>query len=157
MNGIIMLTIDQIDHDILRELQKDCAQSLDELGHKIGLSRNACWRRVRAMEDAGIIRKRVALVDPSKLGIGLQVFIQVRTSIHSAEWLKDFSAAVRAVPEIQGAYRMSGDLDYLIRARVRDVSDYDGLYRRLTERVALSDVSASFVMEELKDSTEIVL
>jgi Lrp/AsnC family transcriptional regulator len=153
----IMLTIDHLDHAILIALQKDCAQSLEDLGQLIGLSRNACWRRIRAMEDAGIIRKRVALVDPAKLGIGLQVFIQVRTSTHSAQWSKDFSAAVRAIPEIQGAYRMSGDLDYLIRARVRDVSDYDALYQRLTERVALSDVSASFVMEELKDSTELVV
>lgn len=153
----IMLTLDHIDHAILRQLQRDSSQSLEDMGQAVGLSRNACWRRIRAMEEAGIIRKRVALVDPVKLGLGLHVFIQVRTATHTAEWSRAFANAINAIPEIQGAYRMSGDLDYLIRARVCDVSDYDALYQRLTERVALSDVSASFVMEELKDSTELAV
>ena len=150
-----MQIIDTLDHKILAELQRNCDISLDALGERIGLSRNACWRRIKALEAAGIIRARVALLDPAKLGLGLTVFIQVRTDRHDAEWLSKFARATRAMPEIQGAYRMTGDLDYLIRARVADVAGYDRLYQRLIERVALSDVSASFVMEEIKDTTEL--
>ena len=148
-----MITLDPTDHRILAALQRDCSLPLEELGQKVGLSRNACWRRVRAMEEAGVIRARVALVDAEKLGLGLQVFILVRTSSHSAEWSRRFTAAVRAIPEIQGAYRMTGDLDYLIRARVMNMGDYDRLYQRLTAKIELSDVSASFVMEEIKETT----
>lgn len=152
-----MSDMDAIDRKILTALQRDAAQSLDALGALVGLSRNACWRRVRSMEDAGIITARVALVDPAKVGLGLTVFMQVRTNAHSPDWLKKFSAATKAVPEIQGVYRMSGDLDYLIRARVADMAGYDRLYQRLTARVPLSDVSASFVMEEIKETSALPL
>ncbi len=152
-----MWTLDDADHRILRALQRDATLSLEDLGLKVALSRNACWRRIKALEQAGVIKSRVALVDPEKLGLSLQVFVQIRTSSHAADWLAQFSAAVRSLPEIQGAYRMSGDLDYLIRARIRDMADYDHLYRRLIEKVALSDVSASFVMEEIKETTEVAI
>lgn len=149
--------IDTIDRKILNALQLDASQSLDTLGVQVGLSRNACWRRVRALEDAGIIKGRTALVDAAKVGLGLTVFMQIRTSAHSPDWLEKFSAATKAVPEIQGVYRMSGDLDYLIRARVADMSGYDKLYQRLIARVPLSDVSASFVMEEIKETSALLL
>lgn len=123
----------------------------------VGLSRNACWRRVKAMEDQGILKARVALVDPTKVGLPLTVFMLIRTSNHDGGWLDRFARATRDMPEILGAYRMSGDLDYLIRARVADVSDYDRLYRRLIEKVPMQDVSASFVMEELKETTALPL
>ena len=152
-----MITLDPTDHRILAALQRDCAQPLEELGQKVGLSRNACWRRVKTMEEAGVLRARVALVDADKLGLSLQVFILVRTSSHSADWSKRFTTAVRSIPEIQGAYRMTGDLDYLIRARVAHMGDYDQLYQRLTAKIELSDVSASFVMEEIKDTHAIPL
>ena len=152
-----MYNIDTLDRKILSALQQDADQSLEDLGAKVGLSRNACWRRVRILQETGIIRKRVALLDPQKLGLGLSVFIQVRTSNHDADWLEKFSRAVKLMPEILGAYRMTGDLDYLIHARVNDVKDYDALYQRLIEKVDLSDVSASFVMEELKETTELSL
>lgn len=152
-----MNDIDAIDRRILSALQRDAAQSLDTLGALVGLSRNACWRRVRAMEDAGIITARVAMVDAAKVGLGLTVFMQVRTNAHSPDWLEKFSSATKAVPEIQGVYRMSGDLDYLIRARVADMAGYDRLYQRLIARVPLSDVSASFVMEEIKETTALPL
>lgn len=152
-----MQNIDTIDRKILSALQQDADQSLEDLGARVGLSRNACWRRVRILQDSGIIRKRVALLDPQKLGLGLSVFIQVRTSNHAPDWLAKFSRAVKLMPEILGAYRMTGDLDYLIHARVNDVKDYDALYQRLIEKVDLSDVSASFVMEELKETTELSL
>ncbi len=148
---------DTIDRKILSALQRDAAQSLDELGAHVGLSRNACWRRVRMLEEAGVITGRIATVDASKLGLSLTVFMLVRTNIHSADWLEKFSSATKAMPEIQGVYRMSGDLDYLIRARVADMAGYDTLYQRLIARVPLSDVSASFVMEEIKETAQLPL
>ncbi len=152
-----MSEIDAIDRRILSALQRDAAQSLDALGARVGLSRNACWRRIRALEDAGVITGRIATLDAAKLGLGLSVFMQVRTSVHAPDWLQKFSAATRAMTEIQGVYRMSGDLDYLIRARVADMAGYDRLYQRLISKVPLSDVSASFVMEEIKETSELPL
>ena len=147
--------LDAHDKRILSELQKDSDINLESLGDKIGLSRNACWRRIKALESRGIIKGRVALLDPTKLNLALTVFIQVRTNKHDKDWLAKFARATRVMPEILGAYRMSGDLDYLIKARVSDVADYDRLYQRLIDQVPLSDVSASFVMEEIKDTTEL--
>lgn len=149
--------IDETDRKLLRLLQKDAALSLDAIGEKINLSRNACWRRIRALEDAGVITGRVAELDPSKLGLGLTVFILIRTRHHAQDWLDSFRAATRAMPEIQGVYRMTGDLDYLIRAQVADMADYDRLYQTLIARVDLSDVSASFVMEKIKDTRALPL
>src|SRR5690606_23141328 len=111
----------------------------------------------RALEAAGVIKGRVALLDAGKLGLGLTVFMLIRTNAHAPDWLATFSRATRAMPEVLGVYRMTGDLDYLIRARVRDMADYDRLYQSLIRKVPLSDVSASFVMEEIKDTTELPL
>ncbi len=147
--------IDPIDRRILFELQRDGTLSVDQLSERVSLSRNACWRRVKLMEEAGVITGRVALVDAEKLGFGLSVFILVRTSQHEPGWLKSFREAVSAIPEIIGVYRMSGDLDYVLRARVPDVKAYDRLYQRLIAKVPLSDVSASFVMEEIKETLEL--
>jgi Lrp/AsnC family transcriptional regulator len=152
-----MMTFDEIDRRILQELQRDTTQSLDTLGERVHLSRNACWRRIKALEDAGVIEKRVALLAPEKLGLGLMVFLQIRTNSHEPNWLRTFSAATQSMPEILGVYRMTGDLDYLIRARVADMAGYDRLYQNLIRRVPLSDVSASFVMEQIKDTTELPL
>src|SRR5687767_15986118 len=110
--------IDTIDRRILAELQRDGTLSVDHLSERVGLSRNACWRRVKILEEDGVITGRVALVDAEKLGLGLSVFIIVRTSSHDPEWLAKFRGAVTAFPEITGVYRMSGDLDYVLRARV---------------------------------------
>ncbi|OAN76692.1 transcriptional regulator [Sulfitobacter sp. EhC04] len=148
-----MNDIDNIDRRILAELQRDAEQSLETLGTAVGLSRNACWRRIRQMEEAGVIKGRVALLDAARLGLPLTVFIQVRTNAHAPDWLERFSTATRAMPEIMGVYRMSGELDYLIRAQVADMAGYDRLYQSLIRKVPLSDVSASFVMEEIKETT----
>ena len=145
--------IDAIDRRILAELQRDGTLSVDQLSERVGLSRNACWRRVKSLEGDGVITGRVALVDAERLGLGLSVFIMVRTSTHDPEWLAKFRAAVTSFPEISAVYRMSGDLDYVLRARVADVKAYDRLYQRLIAKVPLSDVSASFVMEEIKETT----
>ncbi len=152
-----METIDPTDRRILARLQLRCDEPLEELGRHVGLSRNAVWRRVKALEDRGVIRARVATLDPDAVGLGLMVFIQVRAAHHSADWLDQFRRAVRAMPEILGVYRMTGDLDYLIRARVADVRDYDALYQRLIARVEMGDVAASFVMEELKEGQALPL
>jgi Lrp/AsnC family transcriptional regulator len=152
-----MEKLDHLDRRILTILQRDASLSLEELGDRIGLSRNAVWRRVKALEEAGVIRARVALLDPDRLSLGLMVFMQIRTDRHTPDWLDRFAQATRDIPEILGAYRMTGDLDYLIRARVADVKAYDRLYRELVTRVELHDVSASFVMEEIKDTTALPL
>lgn len=148
-----MEDIDALDARILSALQRDAAQPLESLGQEVGLSRNACWRRVRRLEEAGIIRGRVAICDPEALGLGLTVFIAVRTDQHDPTWLDSFTRVVRGMPEILGCYRTSGDLDYLLHARVADVRAYDRLYQRLIRRVAIKDISASFVMEEIKETT----
>lgn len=151
------MTIDNIDRKILNALQKDSARSFDDIGTDVGLSRNAVWRRVRALDAAGVIKRRVAILDPEKLGFNLIVFILVRTQSHEPDWLKRFARATRDMDEIQGAYRMTGDLDYMIRAQVADVAAYDDLYQRLIRRVEMTDVSASFVMEKIKETTALPL
>lgn len=148
-----MAEIDTIDRKILKHLQRDASLSLENLGEEVGLSRNACWRRVKTLEDSGVITGRVALVAPLAIDLGLMLFMQVRTNQHDPDWAVRFSQATRAIPGILSVYRMTGDLDYLIRARVADMADYDRLYQQLIKRLPLSDVSASFVMEEIKDGT----
>ncbi|MFZ0099660.1 MAG: Lrp/AsnC family transcriptional regulator [Gemmobacter sp.] len=148
-----MEKLDHLDRRILAILQRDAGLSLEELGDRVGLSRNAVWRRVKALEETGIIRARVALLDPEKLGLGLTVFMMIKAERHTPDWLDNFTRATADMPEILGAYRMTGDLDYLIRARVADVKAYDRLYKDLIARVDLHDVSASFVMEETKETT----
>jgi Lrp/AsnC family transcriptional regulator len=150
-----MLDIDGTDRRILAELQRDGTLSVDQLSERINLSRNACWRRVKRLEKEGVISGRVALVDAEKIGLGLQVMIMIRTNNHERAWLENFRKAVSAFPEITGVYRMTGDLDYVLRARVADVKAYDRLYQRLIEKVQLNDVSASFVMEEIKETTAV--
>ncbi|AXI46610.1 transcriptional regulator [Sulfitobacter sp. SK012] len=152
-----MVTFDELDRRILSALQRDASQSLESMGEQVGLSRNACWRRIRALETAGVIKKRVTLLDATKLGLNLTVFMMVRTNAHAPDWLQNFSKATKNMPEIMGVYRMTGDLDYLIRARVADMAGYDALYQRLIRKVELSDVSASFVMEEIKETTALPL
>lgn len=152
-----MQNFDQIDARILNELQRNAGQSLESLGDTIGLSRNACWRRVRALEDTGVITARVALVDPKAADLGLMVFMQIRTHGHDPDWQVKFNRATRSIPGILSVYRMTGDLDYLIRARVKDMAGYDALYQNLIQQVPIADVAASFVMEEIKDSTALPL
>ena len=149
--------IDDIDRKILGHLQRDSSRSLDELASDVGLSRNACWRRVKRMEDDGLIKGRVALLDARRLNVGLTVFIALKTVEHSPTWLDKFSKAVRDIPEIVGVYRMTGDIDYLLQAVVPDVGAYDKLYKRLINRITLADVSSSFVMEEIKATTMLPL
>ena len=149
--------IDPKDRDILREIQRDCAQSIEELAGKVNLSRNACWRRVKTLEETGVIRARVALLDPEKLNLGLTAFIAVKTAQHEPRWLEKFAAAVKDIPEITGVYRTTGDTDYLLQAVVPDIAGYDRLYKRLIAKIPLTDVSSSFVMEKIKETTALPL
>jgi len=149
--------IDRFDRKILRELQRDASVGVEDLGARVGLSRNACWRRVRRLEEARIITARVALVDPAALGLEVSVFVAVRTDRHDPDWLDTFTRAVRDMPEIQGVWRTSGELDYLLKVRVASVREYDAFYQRLIRKVEVADISASFVMEEIKDTTELPL
>lgn len=148
---------DNTDLRILRILQKDPDTSLDAIGAAIHLSRNACWRRIRALQDSGIIQGKSLRLNADALGLPLTVFIQVRTDRHGKKWAEQFAKAAHDLPQITGVYRMSGDLDYLIRACVADMADYDRLYQKLTSTVAIADVSASFVMEAIKDTTALPL
>ena len=148
-----MEKIDQLDRKILTQLQRDADISLGALGELVGLSRNACWRRIKTLDAKGIIRGKVTLLDAAQLDLGLTVFIQIRTDTHDRDWLDRFARATRTMPEILGAYRMTGDLDYLVRAKCADMAAYDQLYQRLIRKVEMSDVAASFVMEEIKETT----
>ncbi|MBZ6380938.1 Lrp/AsnC family transcriptional regulator [Sphingomonas sanguinis] len=154
MKGV---TIDKIDTAILAELQTDASPSVAEIAQRVNLSQNACWRRIRRLEEEGVILRRVALLDPEKLDAGMTVFVSVRTAEHSAAWLEEFARAVSDLPEVVEFYRMAGEIDYLLKVRVADIKAYDRVYKRLIERVRLVDVSAAFAMEEIKNSTAIPL
>ena len=149
--------LDIIDQRILTILQSDATQSVDAISDRVALSRNACWRRIKALEASGIIRARVALLDPIKIGCPLTALVLIRTEQHSDNWRKDFATAIAALPEIISAQRMTGDLDYVLRVRLTDVAAYDLFYKRLTSRISVSDISASFVMEDIKDTTALPL
>jgi Lrp/AsnC family transcriptional regulator len=151
------MKLDSFDLAILRQLQRDSTPSIDEVAAVVNLSRNACWRRIKALEEAGVIKGRVALLQPEAVNAALSVIIMLRTSKHDEAWAIRFREAVLAIPEIVGAYRTAGEIDYILKARVPDVAAYDRLYKKLIARVDLADVSASFVMEQLKETTELPL
>ena len=150
-------SIDTIDHRILTILQKDASTSVDAISEAVALSRNACWRRIKAMEASGVIRAKVTLLDPAKVGCPLSALVLIRTDHHSDTWRRDFAATVAALTEITSAQRMTGDLDYVLKVRLADVAAYDVFYKRLTSRISVSDISASFVMEDIKDTTALPL
>ena len=149
--------LDDIDRKILGRLQNDCSISVDALAEQVHLSRNACWRRIKSMEASGVISKRVALLDPDQLGLDLQVLVMIRTSEHNPAWLKKFKKITTSTAEVIGAFRMSGDLDYVLRVRVASVKDYDRFYQSLIKQIPIADISASFVMEDIKDTTSLPL
>jgi len=147
--------MDETDRRILRILQADASLSVEQVAEAAALSRNACWRRIKKLEEEGLILRRVALVDPERVGLGLTVFILVRTNRHEIDWIAQFKQAIADLPQIIGVYRTSGQIDYILRAQVADMRAYDTLYQELIRRVSLYDVSASFVMEEIKETTEL--
>jgi Lrp/AsnC family transcriptional regulator len=150
-------SLDTIDRAILRIIQTDATLSVDDVSDAVNLSRNACWRRIKALEQSGVIKGRVALVNPASVGVPLTAMVLIRTNAHDADWMKRFQVTLHSFPEVVGAYRMTGDLDYVLRVRVADVPAYDAFYKRLTSRISVSDISASFVMEEIKETTAVPL
>ena len=149
--------MDRLDRKILECLQDDSSQSVADIAEHIGLSTTPCWRRIQKLEKSGVIRKRVALLDRHQLNLGVDVFVAIRTNQHNARWFEDFSAAVDDFPEVVEFCRMSGDIDYLMRIVVEDIAAFDNFYKRLIERVELSDVSSSFAMEQIKYTTALPL
>lgn len=144
--------IDAIDRAILRLLAADASLSLNEIAERVGLTSTPCWKRIRRLEEAGIIRGRVAVIDPEKVGLPVSAFVSVETADHSAAWLERFAALVAKTPEIVGAWRMSGDIDYLLHVVVPDIAAYDGFYRRLIEALPLRNVTSRFAMEHMKSA-----
>lgn len=149
--------MDKIDRRILGLLQQDATMPVAEIGKRVGLSTTPCWRRIQKLEEDGVIQRRVALLDPYKINARVTVFVSIRTSEHNAEWLKRFSEIVRDFPEIVELYRMSGDIDYLMRVVVPDIAAYDDFYQRLISKIDIRDVSSSFAMEQMKYTTQLPL
>ena len=150
-------TLDSFDKKILDCLQDNADMPLAEVAKRVGLSTTPCWRRIQKMEEDGVIRKRVALLDPVKINTKVTVFVSIRTNAHSTEWLKRFSEVIVEFPEVVEFYRMSGEVDYLLRVVVPDIAAYDQVYKRLIEGTELFDVSSSFAMEEIKFTTALPL
>ncbi|MEH6634836.1 MAG: Lrp/AsnC family transcriptional regulator [Halioglobus sp.] len=148
--------MDNIDKAILRHLQADAALSVGDLAELVGASKSACWRRIQKLEQAGVIRSRVTLLQAAALDLSLSVFISIRTNQHNEKWCKQFKAVVQDIPGILEVYRMGGELDYLIKAVVKDMPDFDRLYQQLIS-ADLFDVTSNFVMEEIKFTTALPL
>jgi Lrp/AsnC family transcriptional regulator len=147
--------LDAIDRKILRQLQRDATIPVADLASTVGLSQTPCWKRVKRLEAEGYITARVALVDREKLELGVTVFVGVRTNQHDEDWLAAFAAAIKAVPEVVEFYRMSGEVDYLLKIVCADIADYDRIYKKLIRGAKLFDVSSSFAMERIKSTTEL--
>jgi Lrp/AsnC family transcriptional regulator len=149
--------MDAIDRQILEIIQRNAETPLAEISAAVNLSATPCWRRIQRLVETGVVRKRVALLDAAKLNVGVTVFVSIRTNQHSPAWFRKFHAAVVTIPEVMEFYRMSGDVDYLLRVVVPDIAAYDRVYKRLIASADLFDVSSSFAMEEIKNSTELPL
>ncbi len=149
--------MDRIDRKILACLQEDATLAVAEIGERVGLSTTPCWRRIQNLEKSGVIRRRVALLDPARLNVGVTVFVGLKTSQHSFDWLQAFAKAVAEIDEVVEFYRMSGEVDYLLRIVVPDIAAYDAVYKRLIKVTGLSDVSSSFAMEQIKYTTALPL
>ncbi len=149
--------IDRMDRKILDILQKDCTLPVAEIGKQIGLSTTPCWRRIQKLEESGVIERRVALLNPKKVNVGVTVFVSITTSQHTQEWLDRFHEVLQDFPEVVEFYRMSGQVDYLLRVVVPDIERYDTFYKKLISRIELSDVSSAFAMEQIKFTTMLPL
>ena len=151
------MKIDSIDRQLLEKLQQNADMPLADLAAEASLSQTSCWRRIQRLREAGVITRNVALLDCSHANVSVTVFVAVRTSTHSQEWFDNFRATVEAISEVVEFYRMSGDVDYLLRVVVPDIAAYDKVYKRLIAGTQLLDVSSSFAMEELKYTTALPL
>lgn len=148
--------MDKTDTALLRAMQRDASLSIAALAERVGISKSACWRRVQRLEEDGVLRGRVTLLNAERVGLPLTVFISIRTNQHNEDWARQFNRVMEDIPGVLEVYRTGGELDYLVKAVVRDMPDYDRLYHQLI-RADLFDVSASFVMEQIKHTTELPL
>jgi Lrp/AsnC family transcriptional regulator len=151
------VVLDRVDRRILDILQVDATRSIAEIGEAVGLSATPCWKRIKRLEREGVIEGRVAILNRDRLGLGVTVIVAIRTAHHSDEWLETFAAGVSRIPEVVEFYRMSGEVDYLLKIVARDIPDYDRIYRKLTKVADLHDVSSSFAMQEIKSTTALPL
>jgi Lrp/AsnC family transcriptional regulator len=142
--------LDRFDREILRLITADVSLSLTEIAGRVGLTPTPCWKRIRRMEQDGIILRRVALLDPAKVGLPVSVFVEIETADHSSDWLTRFAKVIEQTPEVVDAWRMSGDVDYLLHVVVHDIAAYDAFYRKLIASVPLRNVSSRFSMERMK-------
>jgi Lrp/AsnC family transcriptional regulator len=149
--------MDKLDARILDLLQSHGEMTVAEIAERIGLSKAPCWRRIRKLQEDGVIRRTVALLDAHALNVGTTVFVTIKTGNHSEAWFEKFVRAVRDIPEVTEIHRMSGDVDYLIRIVVPDIDAYDAVYKRLIASVEFQDVSASFALETIKSTTALPL
>ena len=149
--------MDAIDRQIIAILQEDASLPVAEIGKAVGLSSTPCWKRIKRLEEARIITGRVAIVDPSKVGLTTTVFVSVETGDHSKAWLTKFADVVRAMPEVMDVYRMAGDVDYMLRVVAPDIAAYDAFYQRLIAAVPLKKVTSRFAMERIKSTTALPL
>lgn len=145
--------MDRTDYKILAILQEDASLPVAEVASRVNLSQTPCWRRIQKMEAQGIIERRVALVDPVAVGLGITVFVEIEAADHSPEWLKSFADAITSMPEVMDVYRMAGDVDYLLRVAVGNMGEFDDFYRQLIDSVPLKNVTSRFAMERVKFST----
>lgn len=149
--------MDTFDRKILSLLQEDASLSVAEIADRVGLSSTPCWRRIQKLEADGVIKHRVAILDPDKINVGVTVFVSIRTQHHNIDWLDRFSKAVEDIDEVVEFYRMSGDIDYLLRIVVPDIAAYDAVYKRIISAIDLNDVTSSFAMECIKQTTALPL
>ncbi|RIY01827.1 Lrp/AsnC family transcriptional regulator [Aureimonas flava] len=149
--------MDRLDKKILRLLQEDATLAVADIAKRVGLSTTPCWRRIQKLEEEGVIVRRVAVLDPVRVNARVTVFVSVRTGSHSVEWLRRFSEVVQEFPEVIEFYRMSGDVDYLLRVVVPDIAAYDSFYKRLIAKIEIRDVSSAFAMEQIKYTTQLPL
>ena len=151
------MSLSVINKRILDLLQKDSTQTASEIGNQVGLTAAPCWRRIQKLEKEGFIKRRVALLDREKLNVGVTVFVAVRTSRHTQEWLQEFKEGIQQIPEIVESHRLGGEIDYLLRVVVPDIESFDRVYKKLIGIAEFSDISSSFSMEELKSTTTLPL
>jgi Lrp/AsnC family transcriptional regulator len=149
--------MDRLDRKILRLLQEDATLAVADIAKKVGLSTTPCWRRIQKLEEDGVIKRRVAVLDPAKINTRVTVFVSIRTNAHNPEWLRRFSEVISEFPEVVEFYRMSGAVDYLLKVVVPDIAAYDAVYKRLIAKIEISDVSSAFAMEQIKYTTQLPL
>jgi len=149
--------LDATDIKILELLQKDCTMAVADVGKAVGLSTTPCWRRIQKLESDGVIKARVALINPNAVNAGLTVFIAISTGEHSIQWLERFNAVVQTFPEIIEAYRISGEPDYMLRIAVPDIQRFDEFYRKVISRIEVKNVTSSFAVEQVKFTTALPL